>query len=676
MARYRDPIRGRGTNAAPQNRFEAARFEPDEESGFADDETVDPRSQFIPDAARSALSKNQSPDVGFDVGLNPYRGCEHGCIYCLAPETPVLFADMIWRPLGDVRVGDILAGFDEHAPPGGARKLRRAAVLGVWWSRKPSWRLVTENAEVVTTAEHRWLQSRSFRWSRTEQLSPGRMLRRLPVVMPTPICDDYRAGYIAGLSLAVGSFGSAAAYWRIALVYREPLERLVSYLACFGIESNIRPFDGGARAPRALEKVEIRSLARLGLVSKILHVERSSAGYRRGFVAGFFDAEGSSSSSLRISQVDRHTLARVSGYARALGFDFKPEPREGKASAIRLVGSLAERIRFFSIFEPAIRRKIDYVWGHMPPTSPERIDAVERGRLRDVVDIQTTTGTFYAAGLATHNCYARPTHEYLGYSAGLDFETRILVKHELPELLRAALSAKSWKPQTIGISGVTDAYQPIERKLRLTRRALEVLADFRNPCSIITKSRLVARDADVLQELARHDAVSVTISLTSLDPELARRMEPRAAQPNARLWTIEQLAHAGVPVGVNLAPIVPGLTEHEIPALLAAAADAGAQWAGWQLVRLPYAVKDLFAEWLEAHYPDRREKVLHRIADVREGKLNDSRFGLRHRGTGLWSEQIAELVALSRRRTGLVASWPKLSVAAFRRPGTSQLTLF
>jgi DNA repair photolyase len=644
MARYRDPIRGRGTNAAPQNRFEAARFEPDEASGYAEDETVDPRSQFIPDAARSALSKNQSPDVGFDVGLNPYRGCEHGCIYCLAPETPVLFADMTWRPLGEVRVGDVLAGFDEHAPPGGARKLRRAAVLGVWWSRKPSWRLVTENAEVATTAEHRWLQARSFRWSRTEQLSPGRMLRRLPVVTPTPICDDYRAGYIAGLSLAVGDASSAAAYWRIALVDREPLERLVSYLACFGIEACIRPYDGGARAPRPLEKVEVRSLTRLGLVSKILHVERSSASYRRGFVAGFFDAGARSGES----------VARVSGYARSLGFEF------GR-------GSLAERIRFFSTFQPAIRRKIDYLWGHMPPTSPERIDAVERGRIRDVVDIQTTTGTFYAAGLATHNCYARPTHEYLGYSAGLDFETRILVKHELPELLRGALSAKSWKPQTIGISGVTDAYQPIERKLRLTRRSLEVLADFRNPCSIITKSRLVARDADVLQELARHDAVSVTISLTSLDPELARRMEPRAAQPNARLWTIEQLARAGVPVGVNLAPIVPGLTEH---------ADAGAKWAGWQLARLPYAVKDLFAEWLAQHYPDRREKVLHRIADVRDGKLNDSRFGVRHRGTGIWADQIAELVALSRKRTGLVASWPKLSVAAFRRPGTSQLTLF
>ncbi len=354
MARYRDPIRGRGTNAAPQNRFEAARFEPDAETGFADLEAPDPRTQYIADASRSALSKNQSPDVGFVVGVNAYRGCTHGCVYC----------------------------------------------------------------------------------------------------------------------------------------------------------------------------------------------------------------------------------------------------------------------------------------------------------------------------------YARPTHEYLGYSAGLDFETRILVKHELPELLRAALAAKSWKPQVIGMSGVTDCYQPIERKLRLTRRALEVLADFRNPCSIITKSQLVARDIDVLLELARHEAVSVTISLTTLDSELARKLEPRAAQPNARLATVAKLARAGVPVGVNLAPIIPGLTDHEIPALAEAAAGAGAAWAGWQLVRLPYAVKDLFAEWLAAHYPDRREKVLHRIMDVREGKLNDSRFATRHRGTGIWAEQIADLVRLARARNRLASSGPALSVAAFRRPDTSQLALF
>ena len=272
-------------------------------------------------------------------------------------------------------------------------------------------------------------------------------------------------------------------------------------------------------------------------------------------------------------------------------------------------------------------------------------------------------------------CFARPTHEYLGFSAGLDFETKIVVKHELPELLRGALSRPSWRPQVIGISGVTDAWQPVERKLRLTRRALEVLADFRNPCSAITKSRLVARDVDVFQELARHQAVSVSLSLTSLDPDLARKMEPRAAQPRPRLAAVEALARAGVPVGVNLGPIVPGLTDHEIPALVAAAAGAGARWVGWLLLRLPFAVKDLFSAWLADHYPDRREKVLHRIQAVRGGALNATQFGVRHRGVGIFAEQIGELVALARRRHGLDAHGPSLSTTAFRRPGGAQLPL-
>jgi DNA repair photolyase len=272
-------------------------------------------------------------------------------------------------------------------------------------------------------------------------------------------------------------------------------------------------------------------------------------------------------------------------------------------------------------------------------------------------------------------CYARPTHEYLGFSSGLDFETRILVKHELPDLLRGQLARPSWRPQVIGISGVTDAYQPIERKLRLTRRCLEVLADFRNPCALITKSRLVARDTDVLQELARHQAVSVTLSLTTLDSDVARLMEPRAAQPRARLAAVEALARAGIPVGVNLAPIVPGLTDHEIPALVAAAASAGARWAGWQMLRLPYSVKDLFSAWLADHFPNRREKILHRIESIRDGKLNETRFGVRHRGVGIFAEQIAELVALSRARHRIDRHGPDLSVAAFRRPGGAQLAL-
>jgi DNA repair photolyase len=273
-------------------------------------------------------------------------------------------------------------------------------------------------------------------------------------------------------------------------------------------------------------------------------------------------------------------------------------------------------------------------------------------------------------------CYARPTHEYLGLSAGLDFETKILVKEDAPDLLRRELSSRHWRPQGVALSGVTDAYQPVERVLHLTRRCLEVLAEFRNPVSVTTKSDAVVRDLDLLGELARHRAVSVTISITTLDSDLARRLEPRAAQPGARLRTVERLAAAGVPVGVNIAPVIPALTDHEIAPIAAAAARAGARWASWQMVRLPLGVGDLFRIWLEDHFPLRARKVLHRIAQVRAGGLDQPGFGLRLRGTGFHARQIESWYRLAIRRTNLDPHPPALSTASFRRPSGPQLELF
>lgn len=273
-------------------------------------------------------------------------------------------------------------------------------------------------------------------------------------------------------------------------------------------------------------------------------------------------------------------------------------------------------------------------------------------------------------------CYARPTHEYLGFSSGLDFETRIMVKEDAPEYLRRELSAKRWKPQILGLSGVTDAYQPIERSLGLTRRCLEVLVEFRNPVIVITKNHLVTRDADLLGELARHDAAAVCISISTLQPDLARRLEPRASAPERRLEAIRVLAEANVPVCVLSAPIIPGLNDHEVPAIICAAARAGARQADYTALRLPHAVKTLFSEWLEAHMPDRKEKVLNRIRSMRGGQLNSSDFTTRMRGEGVYADEIAQLFHIACRRAGLVAGRPKPSAAAFRLPGPQQLTLF
>jgi len=275
-------------------------------------------------------------------------------------------------------------------------------------------------------------------------------------------------------------------------------------------------------------------------------------------------------------------------------------------------------------------------------------------------------------------CYARPTHEYLGMSSGLDFETKILVKHDAPRLLRQALAAPSWRPRVLAMSGVTDAYQPIERKLRLTRRCLEVLVEFRQAVVVVTKNRLVTRDIDLLSALAEQGAAGVFVSVTTLNPALAARMEPRTSRPSGRIEAIRTLAAAGIPVGVMVAPVIPGLNDHEMPTILEAAAKAGAQTAGYTLIRLPMTVAPLFEDWLDRHHPDAKAKVLGRIRSIRQGKLNDPRFGERMRGEGPIAEMIARLFRSSCKRLDLnLRPWP-VSAAAFQRPTKrdGQLRLF
>jgi DNA repair photolyase len=520
----------RGSAENPANRFERLAYAEDPE--FVDDAPDDGestptlRTRYYRDPSRTLIARNESPDVGFDASINPYRGCSHGCVYCLSPDTPVLGGDLVWRPIGELRVGDELVGFDEFPKPARHRwKLRRARVEAIWWSRKPTLRLITRKAVVVTTAEHRWLAGPLPVWLRTDQLMLGASLL-----------------HIDGVAL-----------------------------------------------------------------DRMRHADRISA-VARTATAG-------------CASLSRPTKQR----------SWKME------------------------FDP--------------------IEAIEPGPERDVVDIQSSTGTFYAAGLATHNCYARPTHEYLGLSAGLDFETHILVKEDAPALLEKTLRAPSWQPEVIAISGVTDPYQPVERKLRITRGCLAVLAKYRNPCSIITKSSLVTRDIDLLRELAEHDAVFVNVSITSLDDHIRRVMEPRASPPHERLRAVEALANAGIPVGVMVAPIVPGLTDSEIPALVAAAANAGARTVHRVMLRLPHGVADLFEAWLVRHFPDRAAKVMSRIRSMRGGNRYDSRFFTRQRGEGVFADQIADLFELACRRAGVNQDPPKLSTAAFRRPGGEQLAL-
>lgn len=293
------------------------------------------------------------------------------------------------------------------------------------------------------------------------------------------------------------------------------------------------------------------------------------------------------------------------------------------------------------------------------------------------VGFETSINLYRGCEHGCSYCFARPFHEYLGYSAGLDFETKIFVKTEAPALLRAELESPKWKPQIIVMSGVTDCYQPAERHFKLTRACLQILAEYRNPVSIITKSALVTRDIAILQELARHRAVQVNFSVTTLDRELSFAMEPRASAPAHRLRAMAELHRAGIPVGVMAAPMIPGLTDHELPAILEAAAEAGAKTAGYVMLRLPHGVKDVFTDWLDRHQPGKKERILDRVRQMRGGKLYDSAWGQRGVGTGEFAENFRKLFAMSSRRLGLSRSEWALSTADFQRPGEAkQLGLF
>jgi DNA repair photolyase len=273
-------------------------------------------------------------------------------------------------------------------------------------------------------------------------------------------------------------------------------------------------------------------------------------------------------------------------------------------------------------------------------------------------------------------CYARPTHEYLGLSAGIDFEAKIFAKPDAAKLLAEKLSSKSWEPKVITLSGITDCYQPLERKMKITRSCLEVLRDFGNPATLITKNALVTRDIDIFKQMAEKNLIAVNMSITTLDRELARNMEPRASTPDMRLRAIETMTKAGIPVDIMIGPVLPGLTEHEIPAILKAVSNAGAQSAHYTMLRLPYGVKDLFQTWLSEHYPDRAQKILNRIRSMRNGKLYDSEFGTRMRGVGVHADQIENMFAFYKKKYNLGRCIP-LSTESFRRNAyDKQMSLF
>lgn len=689
------PIVGRGISENPKNRFERLALSPDlDELDFElqTEERERPQTHYYKDTSKSFITYNDSPDIGYNASVNPYRGCSHGCVYCLVGDTSILMADSTTKLLENIQVNDEIYGTVKRDK---YRYYVKTKVLAHWQTEKEAYRVRLEDGtELIASGDHRFLTNRGWKY-----VSDTRPVQRTHLTVnnhllgtgqfATSVVKDlaYKQGYLCGMIRGdgllntyyynrVGRTHGNQHQFRLALIDLEALERTRLYLNEFEIQTRQFDFQKATVITKALQAIRTHSKKQVEKIRSLISwLITPTPNWYAGFLAGIFDAEGHCGYGvLRMSNTDEEIIEMIQKGLSLFGFNARLEltkaTQQKPVWVVRLLGGLREHLRFFQTFDPAITRKRNIAGQAIKNNTKLRVVSVEAlGVVLPMYDITTGTGDFIANGVVSHNCYARQTHEYLGFSAGLDFETKIMVKTDAPELLRKELSAKNWKPQVVGFSGVTDIYQPIEKQLKLTKKCLEVFLDFRNPVGMVTKNYLITRDIDLLQEMAKYDCVSVCISVTTLDDDLRRVMEPRTSSAKRRLEAVSKLAAAGVHVGVLTAPIIPGLTDHEIPALVQAAKDAGAKFVGYNIVHLPFGVKDIFADWVKQHYPERADKILNRIKEMRGGKLNDPRFGYRMSGEGIFAEQIKMLYGAARKKAGFEKSSFKVSTEHFRVPG-------
>jgi DNA repair photolyase len=582
--------------------------------------------------AKSILNRVPAASrMPFEWTINVYRGCSHSCTYCAAGETPILMANGRTKPLADVRVGDTIYGTIRD---GSYRRYVATNVVDHWSTVKPAYRVTLEDGtELVTSGDHRFLSDRG--WKHVTGTEQGRYRRphltlsnKLMGVgrFATPPEDgpEYRRGYLCGMIRGDGFLRArpyprpdqtpvSAFNFRLALVDLEALRRARTYLTEFQVTTVEYVFQKAVGARKQLDAIRNYTKHGVAAVEEIVAWPLTpSIDWCKGFLAGIFDAEGSHGRGiLRICNTDPAIVDQVTSCLRRFGFPFTVESRlTGNAKRlqyIRVLGGLREHLRFFHTVDPAITRKRIIDGMAVKGDAPLRVVSIEPlGVDLPLYDITTGTGDFIANGVVSHNCFARPTHTYLNFDAGQDFERRIVVKVNAAEVLRRELRRKSWTGAHVAMGTNTDPYQRCEGRYRLTRGVLEVLRDYANPCSVLTKSPLLLRDLDLMMELAGTAGFSANLSIGTLDEEVWRRSEPGTPHPKARMAAVKQLVAAGIPCGILMAPILPGISDspEQLRAVVRAAADAGASHLTPLTLHLRPGVKEEFMPWLEEAYPE------------------------------------------------------------------------
>jgi DNA repair photolyase len=686
--------KGRGALGNPQPRYLKPVIESVDDGWYRDEIPDSIATQVRPEAARSIITRNDSPDIPFEQSINPYRGCEHGCSYCVDGNTPILMADGTTRPIAEVRVGDTIYGTVRR---GWYRRYVRTQVRAHWSVIKPAWRITLEDGtEMVAGANHRFLTERGWKFvtgtqcgaARRAHLTTGNKMMGTGAFATTPAhSEDYRTGYLCGLIRGDGSIGSYAysrpggRIWeshqfRLALCDPQALQRAQEWLRCRQIETRSFVFSAASANRKMMHAIGTHIRPRVELIRELIAWPASAPRlWHIGFLAGIFDAEGSYIDGiLRIFNTDPDIIRWIGESLRALDFRFIVEHQHREPNrpidTVRLLGGLREHLRFFHSVDPAITHKRTISGQAVKSEARLGVAQIEPlGGAKRLYDITTGTEDFIANGVVSHNCYARPSHAYMDLSPGIDFETKIFYKQDAGRLLEHELGARGYVPKPITIGANTDPYQPVERELKVTRSLLEVLEHTRHPLSLITKGTLILRDLDLLRSLARDQLVNVFVSITSLDAELKRTLEPRAASPAARLRVVKELVAAGVPTGVLVAPIIPAVNDCELEDIVAAVAAQGATKAGYVLLRLPHELKEIFRAWLDEHLPDRADHVMSLIRAAREGRENDPRFGSRMVGNGAWAQLLRDRFTLACKRHGLsMGRMRQLSSEHFRPP--------